>query len=121
MVMVANALASTGVDITADQSVLDKFGDAADIADWAKPYVAFLAANSVVNGSNGNIAPKADITRAEVAVIMYNVKNAFGFGAEEEPAVVEEETEETTEEASEETTEEVTEEVTEETPEAAEA
>ena len=121
MVMVANALASTGVDITADQSVLDKFGDAADIADWAKPYVAFLAANSVVNGSNGNIAPKADITRAEVAVIMYNVKNAFGFGAEEEPAVVEEETEETTEEASEETTEEVTEEVTEETTEAAEA
>ncbi len=110
MVMVANALASTGVDITADQSVLDKFGDAADIADWAKPYVAFLAANSVVNGSNGNIDPKADITRAEVAVIMYNVKNAFGFGAEEEPAVVEEETEETTEEASEETSEETTEE-----------
>ncbi len=101
MVMVANAIAATGIDNAADVTVLDKFNDAGNIADWAKPYVAFLVDNGVVNGANGNIDPKNDITRAEVAVIMYNVKNAFGFGAEEEPEVVEEVSEETSEEASE--------------------
>ncbi len=103
MVMVANAISASGVDTSADESALDKFADADSIAAWAKPYVAFLAANSVVNGANGNINPKNDITRAEVAVIMYNVKNAFDFGAEEEAPVevVEEVSEETSEETSE--------------------
>ena len=124
MVMVANAVAATGIELESDITVLDKFGDAADIADWAKPYVAFLVANGVVNGANGNIQPKNNITRAEVAVIVYNLIDAFGFGEqavepeEEIIEVIEEESEETTDEAAEEVTEGAAEETVSETAEA---
>ncbi|MBQ9604027.1 MAG: S-layer homology domain-containing protein, partial [Firmicutes bacterium] len=123
MVMVANAIAATGIDYEADLTVLDKFSDTEDIADWAKPYISFLVANGVVNGANGKINPKNDITRAEVAVIMYNVMNAFGLGAvEEEPVETVEETEETEEsEEAEETTEEAAETAEETVEEATEA
>ena len=127
MVMVANAITVVGIEFDGDTAVLDKFSDADTIADWAKPYVAFLVSNSVVNGSNGKIDPKSNITRAEVAVIMFNLIDAFGFADEavEPEEVIEETTEETSEEAtdegSEETTEGSTEETTEETTEAAEA
>ncbi|MBQ9603820.1 MAG: S-layer homology domain-containing protein, partial [Firmicutes bacterium] len=73
MVMVANALKVAGKDITADESVLDKFSDKADIPAWARPYVAYLVNEGIVSGSNGKINPNVFITRAEVAVIMYNV------------------------------------------------
>ncbi len=76
MVMVANALKVLGMDITADESVLAQFSDEADIPVWARPYVAFLVENGIVNGSNGKINPNVNITRAEVAVIMFNVVNA---------------------------------------------
>ena len=120
MVMVANALAQTGIDITADAAVLDKFADAEDVADWAKPYVAYLVSAGIVNGADGNINSKAYITRAEVAVIMYNIANELGLFSEAEEVieVVEEETEETTEESAEETTEAAEGETVEETTEA---
>jgi len=76
MVMVANALKVTGLDITADESVLAQFGDEASIPVWARPYVAYLVENGIVNGANGVINPNVNITRAEVAVIMFNVVNA---------------------------------------------
>ena len=118
--MVANALAQTGIDITADAAVLDKFADAEDVADWAKPYVAYLVSAGIVNGADGNINSKAYITRAEVAVIMYNIANELGLFSEAEEVieVVEEETEETTEESAEETTEAAEGETVEETTEA---
>ncbi len=76
MVMVANALKVTGLDITADESVLAQFSDEASIPVWARPYVAYLVENGIVNGANGVINPNVNITRAEVAVIMFNVVNA---------------------------------------------
>ena len=90
------------------------------LADWAKPYVAYLVSAGIVNGADGNINPKAYITRAEVAVIMYNIANELGLFSEAEEVieVVEEETEETTEESAEETTEAAEGETVEETTEA---
>ena len=92
MVMVANALKVEGVDITADESVLAQFSDEADIPVWARPYIAFLVENGIVNGANGKINPNVEITRAEVAVIMFNVINAISAAAEK--AVEEESTDE---------------------------
>ena len=91
MVMVANALKVAGKDISADESVLDKFSDKADIPTWAVPYVAYLVDAGIVSGSNGKINPNVSITRAEVAVIMYNVYEALEADKAAEEAVVVEE------------------------------
>ena len=90
MVMVANALSVTGIDITADESVLAQFSDEADIPAWARPYVAFLVENGIVSGSNGEIRPNVNITRAEVAVIMYNILTADIRVSEETAEAIEE-------------------------------
>ena len=56
-----------------DLSVLDKFSDGDDVSSWAKGYTAALVANGYVNGSDGKLNPKNNITRAEFAQIMYNM------------------------------------------------
>lgn len=56
-----------------DLSVLDKFADGADVSSWAKGYTAALVANGYVNGSDGRLNPKNNITRAEFAQIMFNM------------------------------------------------
>ena len=119
MVMVANALKATGIDISADEAALSRFNDADEIPAWAAPYVAYLVSAGIVNGSNGKLNPNVDITRAEVAVIIYNVLDVVQ-PKEEAVEVVEEETEETTEAAEEveETTEAAEEETVEATTEA---
>ena len=123
MVMVANALKVSGSDITADESVLDKFSDADEIPAWARPYIAYLVEAGIVNGANGKINANNEITRAEVAVIMYNVVDLSVKETVEAEVVEEtdeEETEVSDEESAEETTEDTTEEAVEETTEAAE-
>lgn len=50
--------------------VLSPFGDAAQVADWAKNGVSALVYAGYMNGSGGNLNPTANITRAEFATIM---------------------------------------------------
>jgi transcriptional regulator len=57
----------------ANVSVLNKFNDSANVADWAKPYAAALVNAGIVSGDNGSLRPKSDITRAELAVLIYQI------------------------------------------------
>lgn len=50
--------------------VLAAFGDAGQVADWAKDSVAALVSAGFINGANGNLNPVNNITRAEFATIM---------------------------------------------------
>ncbi|MDD4583151.1 MAG: S-layer homology domain-containing protein, partial [Eubacteriales bacterium] len=60
-------LASTDVN----NKALDKFGDKAAIASWALKDLNGMAEAGYIKGSpNGNLNPKANITRAEFAVVM---------------------------------------------------
>ena len=50
------------------------FSDSKDIAQWAKPYVNYLVSLGIVNGySDGTLLPKNNITRAEIAKIIYSL------------------------------------------------
>ncbi len=50
------------------------FADAADIADYAGSAVAALAEKKIMNGMGDNMfAPKANLTRAEAAQLIYNI------------------------------------------------
>ena len=127
MVLVAKALEFTGAELDTSTAVLNGYSDAAQVADYAKPYVAALLNAGIANGTDTGIAPTALITRAQMSVLVANVYDtvleaAEAYAAEQEAA--EAETEETTEadEAEEDTTasdtEDTTEVLTEETTEA---
>lgn len=58
---------------TDDYTVLSSFKDSNLISWWAKPYISALIKEKVVIGSNNLINPINLMTRAEFAVIIYNI------------------------------------------------
>jgi hypothetical protein len=73
MVLVSRALETLGADLNKDTTVLDSFADSSTIADYAKPYVAALVNLGVVSGTGNKIEANVDITRAQMAVLLYNI------------------------------------------------
>ncbi|EFI41761.1 hypothetical protein HMPREF0629_00387 [Peptoniphilus sp. oral taxon 386 str. F0131] len=67
---------STDTDLLKDVKSETKFADENMISDWAKDSVALLTNMKILKGKdNNNFAPKAPLTRAEVAQIIYNLSN----------------------------------------------
>lgn len=60
--------------ISADTLAAGSFADQAQIAAWARPGIAFCRANGLMQGNaNGTFAPKGEISRAEMAQVLYNL------------------------------------------------
>lgn len=59
--------------IDGDVTVLDSFSDNAELADYARTPAATLVSLQVVSGSDGKLTPKAELTRAQMARILYAV------------------------------------------------
>ena len=57
----------------AKSDVLDGFSDKALVSDWAKAPICAMVEKGYVNGSDGKLNPKGNITRAEFAQLMYNL------------------------------------------------
>jgi len=58
-----------------DISILDQMKDAGQISDYARDSIALLVKNGIVKGNGGAIMPKAYLTMAEAAVIIYRIYN----------------------------------------------
>ena len=56
-------------------SVLDQFSDRSNLADWAVTHTAPLVAYQIVGGSGGNLNPKGNLSRAEMAALLYKLGN----------------------------------------------
>ncbi|MBQ3055751.1 MAG: S-layer homology domain-containing protein [Oscillospiraceae bacterium] len=71
----AFAVLARAIGTEADDSFVlaDKFTDAADVATWFVVEISALAAKGYVNGSNGKLDPKNEITRAQFAQVMFNL------------------------------------------------
>lgn len=54
-----------------DTALLDNFTDGADLAEYARIPAATLISLEVVSGSDGKLTPKAELTRAQMARILY--------------------------------------------------
>lgn len=54
-------------------SALDQFADKGSIADYAKAPSATLVAQGIVSGSGTGINPKGNLTRAEMAALLYKI------------------------------------------------
>ncbi len=77
MVIAAKALDILGAEVNEDASVLNAFADASQVSDWAIPSTAVLVSENIIVGTNGNLNPKANITRAEIAMILYLVQSNY--------------------------------------------
>ncbi|MDQ6417890.1 LamG-like jellyroll fold domain-containing protein [Paenibacillus sp. LHD-117] len=72
-VMAYRAMESAFLKLTAREVPLS-FADDNDISPYARESVTLLQGAGIVNGmSNGNFAPKATATRAQAAVIVFNI------------------------------------------------
>lgn len=65
---------SSDMTISEATSILSKFTDAGTVDDWAKVNIAECVQAGIVNGdNNGRLNPKANVTRAELIQLMYNI------------------------------------------------
>ncbi|ULO06858.1 S-layer homology domain-containing protein [Paenibacillus sp. 19GGS1-52] len=79
MVMVARALQKSGkIKITLSVHELDEFKDASKVSAYAKASIAAILREEIITGSgNGMLNPKQSATRAEAAVIIYNLMKKY--------------------------------------------
>ena len=100
------AIIARAYDLTGENANLSAFTDGSTVSSWAVNAVSALVENGIVNGSNGKLNPKTNITREEFAQLLYNCENKFG--ADEESTEITTDAEDTsvdtTEESSTETT-----------------
>ncbi|HVI40008.1 MAG TPA: S-layer homology domain-containing protein [Anaerovoracaceae bacterium] len=77
MVMVLRAVNITGKTISSgDTGSLSKYNDGSSISDYSKSAVAALIKAGIITGSDDNkIYPQGNLTRAQIAAIIYRVKN----------------------------------------------
>lgn len=66
--------------------VLDQFRDLNNMSSWAMEHAATLVAYQIVGGSGGAINPKGNLTRAEMAVLLYKIGN---FDSSKKPVLPE--------------------------------
>jgi len=69
---------SSEMDEAEAMRMLGGYVDAGDISSWAVNDTALLIKYGIVQGNNNTLNPRGEITRAEVAVILYNYLNAVG-------------------------------------------
>ena len=54
------------------QADLSGYTDADSIANYARPHIGAFVESGIISGSDGKLRPRDNITRAEVAVMIYN-------------------------------------------------
>lgn len=68
-----------GLD-TLNRTDINKFPDNADISGWASGALSWANSYGIIGGySNGNLAPRDYCTRAQIAQMIMNFRNAFGI------------------------------------------
>lgn len=75
--MIKRAAALFGENTKTDLSCLSGFSDYAEISDWSKEDVAYCI-NAGIVSRNNTIKPREAVTRAEIAVMIYNLTELLG-------------------------------------------
>lgn len=87
------AIIARAYNIANEKDNLSAFDDGSSVSSWAVNAVSALVENGIVNGSNGKLNPKNNITREEFAQLLYNCQNKFG--ADEESTEITTDTDDT--------------------------
>lgn len=71
---------STTLTKSEAEEIVGKFSDADDVADWALTDVAECIQEGIIRGDNNNrINPNANVTRAELVQMVYNLLVQYGY------------------------------------------
>jgi len=74
MVLIVRTLEKCGVQLNASgNTALTQFKDYQDISGYARAAVAALVKSGVITGNGNYLNPNANITRAEIAAILYRI------------------------------------------------
>ncbi len=74
MVLIARALDAAGKSLPkGDSSDLDQFSDSKQISAYAADAVAALVKAEIIQGYGDNLRPHGNVSRAEMAVILYRI------------------------------------------------
>lgn len=65
------------INTTANSTDLSDFQDTDTVSDWALDAVAWCVENDLMAGSDGNLNPQGEVTRAEVATMLYRFAEKF--------------------------------------------
>ncbi|WP_454190377.1 Ig-like domain-containing protein [Paenibacillus sp. Marseille-Q7038] len=84
MVILSKAMTLTGLKENSSQQdtneILTSFADASKVSIWAKEHMAAALQGGIINGKNMKmLAPKDDLTRAEIAVLMQRLLRKSGL------------------------------------------
>lgn len=61
---------SKGIDPSSEQSILSLTNDGKTASSWAKPFLAAAIKEGYISGSNGNVYPTNNLTRAEAVALL---------------------------------------------------
>ncbi len=67
----------TGNDTTYTSDAFNSFSDKKSVSNYAQEPLKWATSKKVINGDNGNIKPKRDATRAEVAQMLMNSRDVL--------------------------------------------
>ena len=78
--IIERAISYYGIETNSGQNNLSKFTDSSEISEYAKSAISKLIELNIIEGNNGRINPKNNITRAEMAVIVDKVISLLNLG-----------------------------------------
>ncbi len=75
MVLALRTMSVSGMGyVQGDLNSLTAFNDNAQISDYARDAIATLVKTGIITGSNNQITPKSNISRAEAAAMIYRIR-----------------------------------------------
>jgi len=59
------------ISAASDSDALEGFSDVGKVSSWAKPALTAMVEKEIINGINGQLQPQGNVTRAQVAKMLY--------------------------------------------------
>ena len=69
----AMTMLARSISVESDSDALGIFGDSSRVSDWARPAMTAMVEKGIINGIDGKLQPQGNVTRAQVAVMLYRM------------------------------------------------
>lgn len=69
----AMTMLARSISASSESDALNAFADAGRVSDWAKDSLTAMVEKGIINGIDGYLKPQGNVTRAQVAVMLYRM------------------------------------------------
>ncbi len=67
----AMTMLARSISVSSESDALDQFADAGKVSSWAKAGMTAMVEKGIINGMDGKLQPQGNVTRAQVAKMLY--------------------------------------------------